>query len=165
LVDLASMRGKVGGTHKSSRHLKPNQLMGGMEVNEGFNSSPSRQMIKMSASEWKKNLEFFRKYHVAEDPNFNEKRNREIIDGTIKKNDALRRKHQREFRNELGEKIDMVASYLKSRAVDGGTPIEKYLGKRWMAKLRGEQIIRRLQDTLMVRDQDGRIIRKPGEII
>ena len=122
-------------------------------------------MKKLLDKEFAENLEFFRKYHVAEDPNFNEKRNREIIEGTIKKNDALRRKQQREFKNELGEKIDMVASYLKSRAVDGGAPIERYLGKRWMAKLRGEQIIRRLQDTLMVRNSEGGIIRKPGEVI
>lgn len=121
-------------------------------------------MKKLSDSEWKKNLEFFRKYNIAEDPNFNEKRNQEIIEGTIKKNEVLRRKQQGEFKRGLGEKIDMVASYLKSRAIDGGTPIEKYLGKRWMAKLRGEQIIRRLQNTLMVRDSLGRIKRKPGEV-
>jgi len=122
-------------------------------------------MKKLSNKEFAKNLEFFRKYHVPEDPNFNEKRNREIIEGTIKKNDALRRKHQREFKQKMGERIDMVASYLKSRGVDGGKPIEKYLGKRWMARLRGERIIKQLQDALVVRDSLGRIKKKPGEVI
>ena len=121
-------------------------------------------MKRLSASEWKKNLEFFRKHNIAEDPNFSEKRNREIIEGTIKKNEVLRRKQQGEFKERLGEKIDMVASYLKSRAVDGGAPIERYLGKRWMAKLRGEQIIGRLQNTLMVRNSQGEIIKRPGEV-
>lgn len=109
-------------------------------------------MKKLTDAEWKKNLEFFKKYNVSEDPDFNEKRNQEIINRTIRKNEAKRKQMQRDFREGtkdkigLGERIDMMASYLKS---DTTKPVEKYLGKRLMAKMRADQIINQLKEVIL----------------
>lgn len=121
-------------------------------------------MKSLSDKEYQENLVFFRKHGVPEDPKFNEKRNRDTIARTIKKNEALWKKRRKEFRDSLGEKIDMVASYLKRQANGGETTIDKYLGRRWMAKLRGEQIVSQLRDKLMVRGVGGEVVRRPGEV-
>ena len=97
-------------------------------------------MKKLKSWEERDALDFFRKHNIPEAVNFNPEHNQKVIDRTIKKNEAVRKKKRKEFKENLGEKIEAVAFYLKSRAVDSGTPIDKYVGKRWIAKLRGEEI-------------------------
>lgn len=97
---------------------------------------------------------FFNKYHVAEDPNFNAKRNKAIIDGTIRKNETIRKRRVRAYKEKLGERIDAVGYYFRSQhGGQSSTPIMRYLGKRWTAKLRGERIMAKLQNAVNVRTQ------------
>ena len=128
--------------------------------NSEFDSRTSR-MKKLSYEEERDALDFFRRWDVPEDPHFNADRNKAIIARTIKKNEELAKRKKKEFRQGLGEKIDMVASYLKSNAINGGTPIQRYLGKRWMAKLRGEMIMDKIKNNLATRNQYGQVIKPP----
>lgn len=75
------------------------------------------------------------------EPEFSPARNKFIIENTIKKYEALRRKKRRMYVDSVRERADAVATYLKSRVAEGNTPVEKYFGKRWMAHLRGQQIL------------------------
>lgn len=100
---------------------------------------------KLPDKEYGINLDFFGRHGVSEDSNFNADRNRAVIARTIRKNEARRKLARQEYKNMLGPRIDMVASYLKSRAIESGTPADKYLGKRIMAKLVGEKIINKLK--------------------
>lgn len=84
-------------------------------------------------------------YALEPEPNFSPERNKRVIDGSIKKYEAKRRQEIKRFREGVGERSEMVASYLKSSAVESNKPIDKYLGKTIMARLRGEQIVDKLK--------------------
>ncbi len=116
------------------------------------------RMKKLSDKEIASNLDFFGRHNTPEDPNFSERRNRDVIARTIKKNDALRKKKLKEYwdgkgsKIGLNERINMTASFMKAKDMGGkgATNINRYLGKRIAAKLRAEQIVNRLKDTLKV---------------
>jgi hypothetical protein len=91
----------------------------------------------------KKDYEKF--YVLNPEPEFSPEHNKRVIEGSIKKYEAKQKEAMDTFRQGLGERSDMVASYLKSNAVQSNKPIDKYLGKAMMARLRGEEIIDRLQ--------------------
>ena len=93
-----------------------------------------------------------KRYFVEEgDPGFNPDRNKKIIADTIKKTEANHRKRQKQWEEKVMERSDAVASYLCSNAVQSGKPIEKYLGKRNLAYLRGKRIVQELQSNGMMR--------------
>jgi hypothetical protein len=76
---------------------------------------------------------------------FSPEKNKHIIDKTINKTDQIRKLKHQQFIDQLGERTDAVATYIKSRAAEGNTPLERYFGKQMMAKLRGEKIARILK--------------------
>jgi hypothetical protein len=51
----------------------------------------------------------------------------------------------KEYRDQIAERSDAVATYLTSRIAEGNTPIEKYFGKKMMSHLRGEKILQILK--------------------
>ena len=79
------------------------------------------------------------------DPGFNPARNKAIIEDTIKKYELMRERKRRDYNDKLGERVDAVATYLKSMAADSNKPVEKYFSKRELAHLRGKKIIQVLQ--------------------
>lgn len=108
---------------------------------------------KLTDKEMGDNLDFFGRNNVPEDPNFSAKRNNYIIDKTIKQNDAMVAERNKQFKKSLGERVDAVGYYLRSQhGAQSGVPIDKYLGKRWQARLRGEQIVRKLKNPINLRD-------------
>jgi len=84
-------------------------------------------------------------YALEPEPYFNPDHNKSVIENSIKKYEARRKLEMDKFREGVGERSDMVASYLKSNAVESNKPIDKYLGKTIMAQLRGEEIIDKLR--------------------
>lgn len=80
------------------------------------------------------------------DPYFSPKRNQSIIDSVIAKYEAKRAKQQKDFIDNLRERTDAVASYLKSRAADSNKPIEQYISRNELARLQGKKIIQKLQN-------------------
>lgn len=77
---------------------------------------------------------------------FNPAWNKAVIERTIKKSEALRRKKAKQYVENIRERADAVATYLKSRVAEGSTPIEKYFGKRMMAHLAGRRIMGKIME-------------------
>jgi len=81
------------------------------------------------------------KVPVDPDPNFSAERNQRIIKETIEENERLRKRRQREFGSKVKEKSNAIARYMKD-LVNSKTSsnVEKYFGKKELARLRGEEI-------------------------
>lgn len=89
----------------------------------------------------------YEKFYVAKpDPGFDPDKARAVIDGTIRKYEAMRVKKGKEFTEQLRERADAVASYLKSRAADNNNPIESYLGRTNLARLQGQRILQKIKN-------------------
>lgn len=97
------------------------------------------------------------------DPGFSPERNKAIIDKTIKKYEARRKKAMDDRMNEYGERADAVVSYI--RAIDRGkeSKIDKYFGKRYLGYLRGEEIKQQLMANTELRTPEGIIIKRKGQ--
>lgn len=94
----------------------------------------------------KEEKEDYRKFFVEKgEPGFSPERNKAIVEKTIKKMDMMRLKKRKEFAEGVRERADAVDTYLRSRIAQGSTPIEKYFGKKWLAHLRGQKILRVLK--------------------
>lgn len=94
---------------------------------------------------------------------FSPERNEQIINEIIEETDQIRAKKRREFDTKLQERTDAVATYLHSLDQGGkSSNIEKYFGRRHLAYLRGEEIIRELQSGLTV-VKNGKIIKRAGD--
>lgn len=78
---------------------------------------------------------------VDPDPDFDPERNQRIIDETIKESRARRRKLQAEYDEKLRERTSAVAQYLKGIEKGKTSNVEKYFGRSYLAKLRGQEIL------------------------
>ena len=74
------------------------------------------------------------------EPGFSPEKNKQVIDRTIKKYEAMRKAKMKEWVGGVQERTDALASFFKSKAFQSGVPAERYFGRKWMAYLRGEQI-------------------------
>ena len=82
------------------------------------------------------------------DPEMVRRHNEAVVNKTIKEYEAIRKRKHKEYVEQVAERADAVATYLKSRVAEGSTPIEKYFGKRMMAHLAGQKIMAKLQHRL-----------------
>ena len=96
------------------------------------------------------------------EPGFSPEHNKFVIENTIKKTEAMKKRKKKEYEEALGERSDAVVTYLRSRFAEGSTPIEKYFGKQWMAKLRGEKIAQVLQQSRIINGQKRKLY-LPGD--
>ena len=87
----------------------------------------------------------FDKFFVATpDSNFDARRNKQVIEESIKKADLIRAKKRKQKQEEMGERIDAIVSYLfsdKNVSMD----IDTYLGPKVAARLRAERLVQRLK--------------------
>ena len=88
------------------------------------------------------------------DEGFNPERNKAIIKETIRKNQENRKRILREEEDNIRERADAVATYLKSKVAEGSTPVEKYFGKRYLAYLRGMKITNILKSRLQNQERE-----------
>lgn len=79
-----------------------------------------------------------------------EKRNNTIIEWTIQKYEADRAKRQKTFEDDLLERSDAVATFLKAVDKGYGGSSMRYFGRSELARLRGEKIIEKLKSTAMI---------------
>jgi hypothetical protein len=89
----------------------------------------------------------YKKFYVSGgEPGFNAKRNKQVIEDSIKKADELKEKRKREYDELIGERVDAAATYLTSKkGAESGKSIEKYFGRQTLSYLRGEGIVKELQ--------------------
>lgn len=86
------------------------------------------------------------------DPDFNLKRNNEIIERTILKNDIVRADRQREFNKQLLERADAAASYLKAADRNPFLKPEDYFSKEELIHLQGRRILSKIGQEFMKRN-------------
>jgi len=79
------------------------------------------------------------------EPGFSPAYNKMVIERTMRKALENRKRKQKDYIESVRERADAVATYLKSRAAEANTPVEKYFSKRELAYLRGEKIAQKLQ--------------------
>mgnify|MGYP001601905753 FL=1 len=76
------------------------------------------------------------------DPDFDADHNRQVIDRTIKKSEAYRRKKMRQFNEGVGQRSEAIATYLQSVKAGGKTSdVDKFFGRRELARLRGQEVL------------------------
>jgi ADP-dependent phosphofructokinase/glucokinase len=87
-----------------------------------------------------------RKFVIVDnvDPYFSPTRNNKTVEDVIKKTEIIRARRIKDYQNEIAERSNVVASYLMSRAVDSGKPIERYVSRKELARLQGRKIIEKL---------------------
>lgn len=76
------------------------------------------------------------------DPDFDAQHNQKVIDGIVRANEKNAQRKKKEQLDEIKERSNAVASYVKSVAKDkSNTTPEGYFGKKYLAYLRGREII------------------------
>ena len=93
----------------------------------------------------KDDLLLSRKYGVFQDPDFSAKRNKAIVERTIRKTDMMQKRKQKEYDDLLGERTTAVASFLKHVGRGKHNNVVTYFGRRELARLRGEDIATQLK--------------------
>lgn len=81
----------------------------------------------------------------AGDPGFSPERNKAVVAESIRRAKAMKLKRDREYRDQIGERVDAVVTYLRSRMAEGTSPLEHYFSKKELAHLRGQQILRTIR--------------------
>lgn len=99
----------------------------------------------------------------GESPDFDLSHNKRVIDESIRKYEAMRRKKEREFDEGNRERAQAASHYLKSLENGGQENPEHYFGKKYLAFLRGEQIRNELQERLKVIGKDGKELQKQSQ--
>lgn len=82
------------------------------------------------------------------DPGFNPAHNTYVIEKTIQKYEAQREAKKRAYGEQVRERADAVATYLKSRWAESTTPIEKYFSRQELARLRGQKRVEKIRTLL-----------------
>lgn len=79
-------------------------------------------------------------------PDFNEAHNRSVIEKTIKDTEANYLRRKKHWEDELGERTEAVGAYIRHLVhKNDSTPVEQYLGKQYLAQLRGEQKLAKIR--------------------
>ena len=80
------------------------------------------------------------------DPDFDPEHNRRVIEEVNRENDEMEKKRDREFSEQTKERTTAAAQYLRNVAQGKSvTAIDKYFGKRYLAYLRGKEIVNQLK--------------------
>lgn len=80
------------------------------------------------------------------DADFDPEHNKRIIAEVDAWNDQMEERKEREFKEKIQERTNAVAQYLQNITKGQGiNNIQKYFGKRYLAYLRGEEIVRQLK--------------------
>jgi hypothetical protein len=83
-------------------------------------------------------------YKATPDAGFSPARNKQIIEDSIKAYEANRAKRRKEYAGKLDERSDAVASYFQHVNQRGGSSLEKYFGRRELARLQGRKIYEKI---------------------
>lgn len=95
----------------------------------------------IARSDWK-----YMEQNPYGDPDFSEEHNKRVIAEVDAWNDEHEREIEREFKEKTAERTSAVAQYLKNVTQGQGvTDVTKYFGKRYLAYLRGEEVVRKLK--------------------
>lgn len=117
-------------------------------------SENMKQLPKVDRRDWKLT-------RPEPDPNFDPEHNKQVIESSIKKYEANRRKKMQEHADGVEERAKALAFYLRHKGRVGSEgEMTRYFGKTYMDYLKGN-IMKRLQDGLRVVTDKGKVIRQP----
>lgn len=93
-------------------------------------------------------------YLDSPDMGFSPERNKAIVDKTIAKYEAMRALRRKLFNDQLAERTDAIASYLAGgEGAHKGRSLERYFGRRYLAYLRGEEIVDEIRNRVKFASQ------------
>lgn len=99
------------------------------------------------------------------DPDFSEEHNRRVIAETNRWNDEMDKKRDREYSEKTKERASAAAQYLKNISQGRGVAdVNKYFGKRYLAYLRGEEIVKKLKANPAIVKKIKEKMSKKGEL-
>ena len=90
---------------------------------------------------------------------FSPTRNKMIVENSIKKYEAMRRKQKEKLRDPYAERADAVVSYLRFADRKPGYELEKYFSKSYLAYLRGVDILREMYARMQIYNNEGELIK------
>lgn len=88
----------------------------------------------------------FRKWYVEDPRDFSPERNKKVIEDSIRKSEMMRARKHKDYVEQVRERADAVATFLKSVAMGKEPNIERYFGRKELARLRGQQILAEIKD-------------------
>lgn len=92
---------------------------------------------------------------VDPDPDFDPVRNKMIIEASIKKYEAMRKKKLDEAREGIAERADALATWVKDlRGWVNDNPVTRYFSKRMIAHLRGDDLRQKILGQAIQRNTD-----------
>jgi hypothetical protein len=104
----------------------------------------------------------YKKFYVEiPDPNFSPTRNQAIVNGTIKKTNAMRKKKADQLKDPYAERVDAMVSFLKHADKTKNGKIKQYFEPKYLAYLRGEDIRREMLARMSFKTSDGQDIVNP----
>ena len=102
---------------------------------------------------------------VDPDPNFDPLHNMAVIEKTIKYNEQLVRVRNKQAEEGAKERINATATFLRSISQGGkSTDRGKFFGKKYLAYLRGKEVMEQIKGKMMLQGRDGKaFVVKPSE--
>lgn len=83
---------------------------------------------------------------VDPDPEFNPKRNQELIDDIIRQTDVIAARKRQEFKDGLRERTEAATRYLEAvKLGNASDDVKSYFGKRQLAYLHGVEVMDKLR--------------------
>ena len=95
---------------------------------------------------------------VDPDPNFDPQHNKQVIEDTINWTEKMQRKKMQDAMEGTKERIDAVRTYVQGISEgNSSTDREKFFGKKYLAYLRGKEIMEKIKGKLMLKGRDDQI--------
>ena len=96
------------------------------------------------------------------DADFSKEHNERVIKEVNDWNDKMDRKRDRDYKSKTKERTDAVVQYLQQiKDGKGITSVEKYFGRRYLAYLRGQEIISKLKaNPALVKQLKNKMLKK-----
>ncbi len=104
--------------------------------------SPNLSLSTMSKDLTKNQILDYKKWYLDRpEKGFSPERNKKVIELSIAKSRLLAERRNKDYIEQIRERADAVASFLKFVDRGGDDRIDRYLGKKWLAHMRGQQIV------------------------
>ena len=132
-------------------------------------SHPKEKVIFLSGvkkdSIHKKDFKFMEQNPYG-DSDFDAEHNHRVIAEVDEWNDVMERKRDRDYKRKTQERTNAVTSYLTNISQGKGiTDIERYFGRRYLAYLRGQQIVNQLKANPFLIEKIKRVMEKKGTLM
>lgn len=102
----------------------------------------------------------YQKFHLEiPEPGFSAKKNKLIVENSIKKYEATRQKKKKDLKDPYRERADAVVSYLRFADKKPGYDMNRYFGKEYLNFLRGVDILRELYSRMQIYNNRGELIK------